>query len=181
MMQLYRFKLTILLSASLLSACSQTMPVDAAIVGQRVEHMYAMRAIGVELVDMYEAKKIDGARVTELSKQLTAQSRSLPALFPAGSSSADFKASNALPVIWDDSIAFQAAITHFQAKSAALNHFILQKGAEQAWPKSRRRGTRAQLVVLNSAKAAIRLMNRKALQIFAANYGIETDQSQWRL
>jgi cytochrome c556 len=140
MMQLHRFKLTILLSASLLSACSQTKPVDAAIVGERVEHMYAMRAIGVELVDMYETKKIDGARVTELSKQLTVQSRNLPALFPAGSSSADFKASNALPVIWDDSTAFQAAITHFQAKSAAFNRFILQKGAEQAWPKIKEAG-----------------------------------------
>ena len=136
----YKKWLIVALTAVAVSSCAKPKALDPQIVENRVAHMYTMRTIGVELVEMYETENIDDARVAALSKQLVGQSIALQDFFPIGSSKTQISTSNALPVVWSEKAKFQVALASFQTKAAALDNFVATNGAADAWPKIKETG-----------------------------------------
>lgn len=104
---------------------------------ERVAAMYAMRAIGVELVTMFEDKKLEPLRIRELTAQLKRQADALPQHFAYSPDSKRRPPSATKPTIWTAPDDFQKAMTAFQRKSrnlAAAVDATPDAELESLWP-----------------------------------------------
>ena len=88
----------------------------------RIKAMYAMRAIGVEFVAMYEQASIQPDRVRELSTILVGQAQALPQHF----SKQPNTASLVKPEVWANKAAFNYALSDFSRKAR-----LLKQGADE--------------------------------------------------
>ena len=120
-----------------LASCKK-QPETAAIETQqaqkdRIKAMYAMRAIGVEFVAMYEQASIQPDRVRELSTILDGQAQALPQHFG--------KLPNTMslvkPEVWADKAAFSNALSDFSRKARLLKQVADQtpdRELKKIWP-----------------------------------------------
>ncbi len=91
---------------------------------ERIAAMYAMRAIGVELVTMFEDKTLEPWRIRELTGRLVEQADALPQHFQYAPDPKRHQASAAKALIWDKSGDFQTAMTSFQQKTQRLKTMV---------------------------------------------------------
>lgn len=104
---------------------------------ERVAAMYAMRAIGVELVTMFEDKKLDPARVRELTKLLSQQATALPMHFVYTPDPTRQLSSVARTTIWTKPDDFQIAMSAFQQKARNLREVVdvtPDSNLDSIWP-----------------------------------------------
>lgn len=86
----------------------------------RVAAMFAMRAIGVELVTMFEGKNLEPSRIRELTAQLKKQADALPRHFAYTPHPKRQPAPATKAAIWTEPGDFQKAMAAFQRKSKNL-------------------------------------------------------------
>ncbi|MGE4220561.1 MAG: cytochrome c [Alphaproteobacteria bacterium] len=95
----------------------------AAAIKQRVDVMKDFgQQTGIVKAFVTEDKG-DAAAVKAAAEKMAADTKSLPAMFPAGSGrgTVDPKMTRALPKIWEDMPGFQAAVAKMEAEAAALS------------------------------------------------------------
>lgn len=91
---------------------------------ERVAAMYAMRSIGVELVDMFDSSKLQPARVRELTSLLVKQAEALPTHFKRAPDPKGPSTSQAKALIWAKPNDFRAAMSTFQQKARHLKQTV---------------------------------------------------------
>ena len=104
---------------------------------ERVAAMYEMRAIGVELVTMFEDKNLEPSRIRELTAQLKKQADALPQHFAYAPDPKRRPAPATKASIWTTPDDFQKAMTSFQRKSrdlAATVDATSNAELESLWP-----------------------------------------------
>jgi cytochrome c556 len=104
---------------------------------ERVAAMYSMRAIGVELVTMFEDKKLEPSRIRELTAQLKKQADALPQHFAYAPDPKRRPLPATKASIWTAPDDFQRAMTAFQSKStnlAAAVNATSNAELESLWP-----------------------------------------------
>ncbi len=103
----------------------------------RVAAMYEMRAIGVELVTMFEDEALEPLRIRKLTGRLAEQANDLPRHFEYAPDPKRHKASAAKSSIWASPDAFQKAMTAFQQKAQHLKTVVNatpDSKLENIWP-----------------------------------------------
>ncbi len=104
---------------------------------ERVAAMYAMRAIGVELVTMFENKNLKPSRIRALTKQLKKQADALPRHFAFAPDPKRRPGPATKVSIWTAPVDFQRAMTLFQRKSRNLSVTVdatPNSELESIWP-----------------------------------------------
>ena len=99
--------------------------------------MYAMRAIGVELVAMFEDKKIKPKRLRELVTLLDKQADALPKHFEYAPNPKRNPRSAVRATIWAKPNDFKTAMTAFQRKARHLSTMVnttADANIEDIWP-----------------------------------------------
>ena len=113
-----------LLVFALLGACSgqqdQIRYSTAQQDDKRVAAMYEMRAIGVELVTMFEDKNLESSRIRELTAQLKKQADALPRHFAYTPNPKRQPPTATKAAIWTEPADFEKAMATFQRKSRNL-------------------------------------------------------------
>lgn len=99
--------------------------------------MYAMRAIGVELVTMFEDKTLKPSRIRELTGRLAEQADALPWHFEYAPDPKRRQGSAAKALICNKSSDFQTAMTGFQHNTRRLKTMVdtaPDSKLESIWP-----------------------------------------------
>lgn len=91
---------------------------------ERVAAMYAMRAIGFELVTMFEDKKLEPLRIRELTELLSQQAEALPTHFDYSPDPKRQPSTAAEASIWTKPDDFRAAMSTFQNKARNLKKVV---------------------------------------------------------
>lgn len=117
-----------LLACAFLSSCdAQQVQIRFSTVQEdeeRVAAMYAMRAIGVELVTMFEDKKLERLRIRELTELLSQQAGALPTHFDYAPDPKRQPSTAAGASIWTKPDDFRAAMFAFQHKARNLKKVV---------------------------------------------------------
>ena len=99
--------------------------------------MYAMHAIGVELVAMFENKNIKPKRLRELVTLLDEQAKALPQHFEYAPNPKRNPTSAVRITIWTTPTDFQTAMSTFQGKARHLSTMVnttADADIEDIWP-----------------------------------------------
>ena len=99
----------------------------------RIKAMYAMRAIGVEFVAMFEQASIQPDRARELATLLVGQAQALPQHF----SKQPNTTSLVKPEVWADQAAFAIALSDFSRKARLLKQVADEtpdRELKKIWP-----------------------------------------------
>jgi cytochrome c556 len=133
--------LACLLPVTLLAACNreqdQTRYSTLEEEEERVAAMYAMRAIGVELVDMFDSSKLQPSRIRELTSDLVTQAEALPRQFKHSPDPKGPSTTAARALIWTKPDDFRAAMSTFQLKAKYLKQVVngtSDSKLESIWP-----------------------------------------------